>query len=431
MAGLTTNVDLVPRTCSCSPPMTDWRKNCPGVNSKLKHLLDCGLLTDVSFRVGSEVVKGKEEVETIRAHKFMLAMFSSVFEAMFMGSFMETNCSPGELIKLPDIHPSAFKTLLEFIYVGELDKNLTTADALGTLYAAKKYDISELEIECLRFLKEKISVENAVTIFQAAQMFEEKELRDEAQAFLRRNFDTVMKNEDFLNISIQNLKLFVKDDDTFASELAIFKGVLRWAESECQHRLKISASKENMRGAIGDLLFSIRFPVIPSEDIALEVVPAGILNLEECTLLLQYKVVSPNNRGVLPALPFSDERRSFSAYKVEFYDEMKGMYVDLSAGWYNTFSVDQPISVVSFGFYGPHGKDNASYNVEIKITKDDPDSENTPTIAEAKYQCMVVKRREIFHVKFPHPVPVQPKITYRAWFSLTVSTSSFLGKSNL
>lgn len=154
---------------------------------------------------------------------------------------------------------SFFLLFKQFIYLGELDSNLNTEDALNTLYAAKKYDIIELEIECLRFLKQQISEDNVVTIFQAAQLFEEKELRDDAQAFLKRlmfyfekylisrilagnillylitthfvlisrNFDIIMKREDFLNISMHNLSLFLKDDDTFASELAIFQGVMR------------------------------------------------------------------------------------------------------------------------------------------------------------------------------------------------------------
>lgn len=74
----------------------------------------------------------------------------------------------------------------QFIYQGEFDSNLSTTDALGTLYVAKKYDITELEIECLRFLKQQISDVNAVTIFQAAQLFEEKELKEDAYAFLKR-----------------------------------------------------------------------------------------------------------------------------------------------------------------------------------------------------------------------------------------------------
>ncbi|ODN05932.1 BTB/POZ domain-containing protein 2 [Orchesella cincta] len=413
MAGVANNVRAMPTPPRkpVSPPLVDWRRTCPGVNGKLKHLLGSGLLMDVTFRVGNE----KGEVETIRAHKLMLAMFSSVFEAMFMGRFVENRDSVDDIIAIPDIQPSAFKTLLKFIYVGEMSRQLSTSDILGTLYAAKKYDITELEMECTQLLKSNISEENAVSIFQAAQMFDEKELREEAHAFLKRNFDIAMQRDDFLNISKENLCIFLQDDDTFASELSIFHGVLRWAETECS-RMNISGSPDNQRLVLADILELVRLPVITSEDIALEVIPSRILTPEECTLLLQYKVVTPQNRALLPSLPFTDRRRSFSAYKAVFYDEMKGKYVDLSTGWYNRFSVDQPISIVSFGFYGPYTVDNASYTVSIKLLKDE--SENCPVLAEATYQNVVVKVKEIFHVNFPHPIPIHPGILYRAWFSL-------------
>lgn len=98
------------RNDSVSPPLVDWRKNCPGVNGKLKHLLHNELLTDVSFRVGG----GTEEPEVIRAHRLMLAMFSSVFEIMFMGGpFIEKSICLTDPIELPDIHPSAFKNMLK------------------------------------------------------------------------------------------------------------------------------------------------------------------------------------------------------------------------------------------------------------------------------------------------------------------------------
>jgi hypothetical protein len=78
--------------------------------------------------------------------------------------------------------------------------------------------------------------------------------------------------------------------------------------------------------------------------------------------------------------------------------------------------VDQPISVVSFGFYGPHGTDAASYDVHIKLTKDSSDE----LLSEVQNNNVVVRMKEIFHIKFPKAVPILPGNTYRAWFSLKV-----------
>jgi len=43
-----------------------------------------------------------------------------------------------------------------------------------------------------------------------------------------RNFDHVSKTEDFLNLTKENLCMFLKDDDTSGQELDIFYGVVRY-----------------------------------------------------------------------------------------------------------------------------------------------------------------------------------------------------------
>lgn len=106
MAGV---ANTSPRAESLSPTMVEWRKNCPGVNGKLKHLLQNELLTDVSFRVGG----GTDGAALIKAHKLLLAMFSNVFEVMFMGEFIESRRSIVDPIDLPDIQPTAFRTMLK------------------------------------------------------------------------------------------------------------------------------------------------------------------------------------------------------------------------------------------------------------------------------------------------------------------------------
>jgi len=81
--------------------------------------------------------------------------------------------------------------------------------------------------------------------------------------------------------------------------------------------------------------------------------------------------------------------------------------------------VDQPVSIVSFGFYGPYELkyETAEYEIVIKLMTDTADG---PPLAEISQKNFVAKNREIFHLKFPKPVPVVPGQNYRAWFSLKV-----------
>jgi len=81
------------------------------------------------------------------------------------------------------------------------------------------------------------------------------------------------------------------------------------------------------------------------------------------------------------------------------------------------FSVDQPISIISFGFYGPFTAETADYEIHVKLTKDSSDL----LLAEVPTTIVAAKRKEVFHVKFTKAVPVLPGNTYRAWFSLKVN----------
>lgn len=59
------------------------------------------LYCDVTFRVGEE-----EAVKEIKAHKYVLASRSNVFEAMLFGSLSET------VIHIPDIESGIFIAML-------------------------------------------------------------------------------------------------------------------------------------------------------------------------------------------------------------------------------------------------------------------------------------------------------------------------------
>jgi hypothetical protein len=95
---------------SLSSSLEDWRQSRPGRRQKMAYLLDTNQFTDVSFMVGSGL-----NSEVITAHRLVLTMYSSVFEAMFQGPLA---ANAGELIALPDIEPEAFKCLLKvYVYI--------------------------------------------------------------------------------------------------------------------------------------------------------------------------------------------------------------------------------------------------------------------------------------------------------------------------
>lgn len=117
---------------------------------KLGKLLSTGMLSDFAVKVGDKEFK---------VHKSILAVQSSVFEAMF-GSEMEENRS-GQL-KITDFSISAIEDFLHFLYTGAV-KDYINGTELFTL--ACKYDVPDLKEICENIILENIDSTNAMEIF--------------------------------------------------------------------------------------------------------------------------------------------------------------------------------------------------------------------------------------------------------------------------
>lgn len=100
----------------------------------------------------------------------MLATGSSVFYAMFFGGLAENKSE----ITVPDVEPSAFLTMLRYLYCDEIQ--LEADNVLATLYVAKKYIVPHLCRACVNFLETSLTAKNACLLLSQSRLFEEPEL---------------------------------------------------------------------------------------------------------------------------------------------------------------------------------------------------------------------------------------------------------------
>lgn len=162
----------------------NWQASKPTVRERNAAMFNNELMADIKFVVGCDgnlmdfshkcnklkLFRLLEQVQTIPAHKYVLATGSSVFYAMFFGGLAENK----EEITVPDVEPSAFLTMLRYLYCDEIQ--LEADNVLATLYVAKKYIVPHLCRACVNFLETSLTAKNACLLLSQSRLFEEPEL---------------------------------------------------------------------------------------------------------------------------------------------------------------------------------------------------------------------------------------------------------------
>ncbi|XP_053389586.1 BTB/POZ domain-containing protein 6-B-like [Mercenaria mercenaria] len=276
----------------------EWRDN-KSLAECAQILLETKVMSDVTFSFK------KHGDRKFKAHKLILSMRSAVFGAMFFGPLANNRTE----IDVEDTEPDIFELVLRYIYTDKAELNGETV--LRCLYAAKKYCLSGLEESCSCFLENSISPDNVCTIYEQAKFFDVEELKNKCYTFIVENSQSVFQNDDIKKLSYESLLLVFDDEKLQSEEILHFNVALRWAEEKCESE-NSESSVENKRRVLGEILGKIRFPAIPPDNFANEVIPTQILPAEEQIFLLQFMVTkktkTPGRVGSYISLPRHDKR---------------------------------------------------------------------------------------------------------------------------
>ncbi|KAL5016964.1 hypothetical protein ScPMuIL_006553 [Solemya velum] len=245
------------------PAESDWQTG-KTLSECTQFMLEHEIACDVTFLLG-------ETKQEVLAHKFMLISRSPVFSAMFCGPMAETQ----EQIIVPDIEPEVFKLLLRYMYSDKLSL-LDSHNVLEILYAAKKYSVVGLVKACKTFCAEKINVDNACVLLDHAYKLDEQELFQACQTYILENGERCLQSVTFCKMSKHCVEKVVEADDLLACELIVWKALVGWAEAECE-RQGVAITDVNIRQAMGNLIYLVRFRGISSDIFARHVSTKDIL----------------------------------------------------------------------------------------------------------------------------------------------------------
>ena len=282
----------------------NWQTKRPTISGRTKFIFNNELLSDVKFvaPASNSESESRRSQKNIPAHKFVLAISSPVFYAMFYGEMAETEST----IELPDCDYESLMELFRYLYSDEV--NLTGSNVMQVLYLAKKYLVPSLADKCTEYLREHLEASNAFSILPQAQKFEDKDLEKRCWNVIEWHTEEAVTSDDFVTLERSVVESVVKRERLNVEEVDLFKAVDRWATKEVE-RQGLTPDGEVKRRVLGEeIVNAIRFPVMSYNEFASVVWDCDILTKRELGGMIKHY----GDASLQCPLPFIHSPRSGS-----------------------------------------------------------------------------------------------------------------------
>ena len=259
----------------------NWQTKCSAIAERATFIFNTELMSDVKFVVPASSGES-ESKKVILAHKFVLAISSPVFYAMFYGQMAETKNS----IELPDCEYESLLEMFRYLYSDKV--NLSGSNVMYVLYLANKYMLPSLAEKCNEYLQRNLKASNVFCILPHAQKFEDKDLEDRCWEVIEEQTEEAMKSDEFVTVERPLVERVVEREGLNVKEVELFKAVDRWATEESK-RQGITPDGESKRRILGEeILKAIRFPLMSQQEFASVVMDSELLTLNEVGSMMKH-----------------------------------------------------------------------------------------------------------------------------------------------
>ena len=334
----------------------NWQTKRPTISERTKFIFNNELLSDVKFVApGSNIEsESRKSQKSIPAHKFVLAISSPVFYAMFYGEMAET----ASTIELPDCDYESLLELFRYLYSDEV--NLTGSNVMQVLYLAKKYLVPSLADKCAENLQENLEASNVFSILPQAQKFEEKDLEERCWNVIESHTREAVTSDEFVTLERSIVESVVKRERLNVKEVDLFKAVDRWATKEVE-RQGLTPDGEVKRRVLGEeIVNAIRFPLMSCNEFASVVLDCDILTKRELGVMIKHY----GDASLKCPLPFIHSSRS--GYLHRCY-----RFTSLQTPWHYGGNIDalrvtvsKPIALHGVQHFGSEG---GNYTVSLEV----------------------------------------------------------------
>ncbi|XP_022193568.2 BTB/POZ domain-containing protein 6-B [Nilaparvata lugens] len=192
------------------------------LTSKFEVCLNNDDLSDCEFIVG-------KHKRRIKGHKLLFGISSPVFRAMLYDDPKNT-----VTFQIEDVEADEFNGMKQFFYTESV--HFTSSLHACSLYLASwKYVIPDLMTACVQYIKDNISVSEAIEVYEFSRLNNIPDIEPICCALFQNKTKEIMESEKFLSADIQTLESILKMDSLkLKSELEVFEYTEKWALAEAR-----------------------------------------------------------------------------------------------------------------------------------------------------------------------------------------------------
>ncbi|XP_031566559.1 BTB/POZ domain-containing protein 6-B-like [Actinia tenebrosa] len=392
-----------------------WQTKLSSFKERHLYAYNKSLFCDVEF----SVMDANGDKVPIPAHKYILAISSPVFEAMFYGESAET----GRTIDLPDCTKEGLQEMLLYVYSDEV--NLTGSNVLQVLCLAERYMLPLLKEKCEAYLEKELKPEE---VFHVLPHVRNEKVEQKCWDMVDSDAERAVSSESFLNVSKEMLGKVLGRDTMSIDKVVLLQAVEKWALNKLKEE-GLEESMENKRALStwgrSDQTYSI------STDVTEKVAEKVEIFKDTTTELVQTfsglcplkRSVSNNRKGsykakvIIPNTRFAKIRKPGGGR----WSYLNGKSDAIS------FKVNKPLSLAGVRLFGDEG---STYHVNLALYK----SARPIKHISSPFSTEDEEKDGYYGFTIPHkPVPLDPDVLYtiEATISGPCSYSGFKGETTI
>lgn len=155
--------------------------------------METGIDSDLTVKLKEKEYKLHKNILRIRSPTFATKVIKQIEGNML------------DFVYIDDYEEVVFKMFLEYIYTGEV-KELSQQNICQLYEMAKDYEVAELKADCLKFIKDTLSIDTFFDVIKVAEKYEEKELISLTSIFCSNNLKDLVQSSQWLSFMQENTK---------------------------------------------------------------------------------------------------------------------------------------------------------------------------------------------------------------------------------